>query len=333
MNIYIDESGTFTTALNRDSWCAIAAYISPESNRKDIETLIKQLRYECSLGAETKLKHLSEARFIKFLDDLRKMNGLVFAVAVDIGLHTEVAVVAHRDAQADKVTLHRDKMRFEAGRNALTNLSDLIRKLPPQLYTQLFCQIELFHKILTRAPLYYAQRQPSTLGHMRWKIDAKDKTISSYEVAFKTILPAILQTKSFKDPMIMLKGADYSHFNRFEYAPGTVPEYLVNDYGLDITDGVNIGMMIRENFKFVDSNLFCGVQVADLLASGLRRLLRGEFQDQEKIAKLYGANMVQSVKEELPIQLISLDQSDVISPRNASLIKLMVSHTRPMLTK
>lgn len=333
MNIYIDESGTFTTALNRDSWCAIAAYISPESNRKDIEVLIKRLRYECSLGAETKLKHLSEARFIKFLDDLRKMNGLVFATAVDIGLHTEIAVTAHRDAQADKVIEHLDKMRYEGGRHGITNLSDSIRKLPPQLYTQLFCQVELFHKILTRAPLYYVQRQPSTLGNMRWKIDAKDKILSLYEVAFKTILPAILQTKSLIDPMIMLKGGDYSHFNRFEYAPGAMPEYLKNDFGIHIEDGVNIGMMIRENFKFVDSNLFCGVQVADLLASGLRRLLRGEFQDQEKIAKLYGANMVQSIKDELPIQLISLDRSEAVSPRNASLIKFMMSHTRPMLTK
>jgi hypothetical protein len=333
VNIFIDESGTFTTASDRDAWCVVTAYISPESNRKNIEVLIKRLRYECSFGAEAKLKHLSEMRFIKFLDDLRKMNGLVFAAAVDVSLHNEVAVAAHRDAQADKIIEHKDKMRFEAGRHALINLSDSIRKLPTQLYTQLFCQVELFHKVLTRAPLYYVQRQPSTLGHMRWKIDAKNKTLTPYEVAFKTILPAILQTKSFEDPMIMLKGADYSHFNRFEYAPGAMPEYLKNDYGIDITDGLNIGMMVREDFKFVDSDLFCGVQVADLLASGLRRLLRGEFEDQEKIAKLYGANMVQSIKDELPIQLISLDQSEAVSPRNASLIKLMMSHSRPMLAK
>ncbi|MEO6293900.1 MAG: DUF3800 domain-containing protein [Burkholderiaceae bacterium] len=332
MNIYVDESGTFTTASDRDAWCVVTAYISPESNRKDIETLIKRLRYECSLGADTKLKHLSETRFIKFLDDLRRMNGLVFAAAVDVSLHNEIAVAAHRDAQADKVITHKGKMHYEAGRHALINLSGSIRKLPTQLYTQLICQIELFHKVLTHAPLYYVQRQPSALRYMRWKVDAKNKTPTPYEVAFKTILPAILQTKSFEDPIIMLEGANYSHFNRFEYAPGAVPEYLKKDYGINITDGLNIGMMVRENFKFVDSNLFCGVQVADLLASGLRRLLRGEFEDQEKIAELYGANMVQSIKDELPIKLISLDQSEAISFRNASLIKLMASHSRPMLT-
>jgi hypothetical protein len=284
-------------------------------------------------GAETKLKHLSEDQYIWFLTELRKLEGLAFAVAVDIGLHRREAVEHHRDAQADKVIEHQDKMIHESARRGLADLSSEIRSLPAQLYTQLICQVKLFQKILTRAPLYFVQRHPPALANFRWRLDRKAQTPTAYEKAFRKILPALLQSMSLDDPMLMLEGADYRHFSRFDYLPGEEPSYLKDTYGIESKGGSNIGKMIREDFKLADSATTPGIQVADLLAAGIRRLFRGGFKSDEEVSRLIGSNTVQQMKGETPVQLISLDRSAVVSEYPASLIRLMASSGRPMLAR
>lgn len=335
MFIFVDESGSFTTqSRQRDSWCVVAAYAAPEHNRRHIDSLMSRVRaIGCSNGAETKLKHLAEDQYIWFLSELRRIGGLAFAVAVDVGLHSTEEVERHRDGQADNIIRHRDKMIHAAARQGLTDLSEQVRKLPLQLYTQLVCQIELFHKVLAQATLYFSQRHPPALGHFRWRLDRKSEDPTAYEIAFKKVLPAILQTISLQTPMIMLEGADYSHFERFNYPVGTEPTYLRDQYGIEVEDGekTDIGRVIREDFQLVDSATTPGVQVADLLSAGIRRLFRGGFSDDERIASLLGANMVQGIRRDVPIRLISLDQSEAVSDKSARLLRIMTASTRPML--
>lgn len=335
MHIFVDESGTFTHSSNLDSWCVVAAYVALEHKRRDIHELMCRVREIGNHGAETKLKHLSEAQYVWFLTELKKLDGLAFAVAVDVGLHRPEEIAQHRDAQADKVVEHRDKMIHASARRGLDHLSNQIRSLPVQLYTQLVCQLELFHKILTRAPLYFVQRHPPALANFRWRLDRKAKVPTAYEEAFRQILPAILQSMSLADPMIMLEGADYRHFARFDYPPGEEPTYLKDVYGIeskgDSEGASNIGKMVLEDFKLADSAATPGVQVADLLASGIRRLFRGGFQAEEKIALLLGTNMVQQLRGETPVRMVSLDKSAAASERTARLIRLMAFSGRPML--
>lgn len=261
------------------------------------------------------------------------LGGLAFAVAVDVGLHRPDAIVRHQDGQANKIVEHREKMKHESARLDIDDLAAEIRSLPSQLYTQLICQVELFHKVLTRAPLYFVQRHPPTLGYFRWRLDQKAKVPTAYEKAFQKILPAILQSKSFSDPMIMLEGADYSHFSRFDYPSGEKPTYLKEQYGIDVEEGSNIGKIVLTDFKLADSATTPGLQIADLLASGIRRLFRGGFKSEEKIAVLIGSNMVQQMQREYPIKLVSLDKTAAVSKHSAHLIHLMSSSTRPMLSK
>ena len=70
---------------------------------------------------------------------------------------------------------------------------------------------------------------------------------------------------------MMLNGADYSAFKRFDYGEGEAPDYLRTTYGIDIdvSDSTNIGKVVHEDLRFVDSQQEVGVQVADLLASGI----------------------------------------------------------------
>lgn len=296
-----------------------------------MEALTKKVKL-FNRGAETKLKHLSEDQYMWFLRELAKLDGLAFAVAVDVGLHRRERIEHHRDMQAAKIVEHQDKMIYESGRQALTNLKEQIRSLPAQLYTQLVCQVVLFQQIIASSTLYFAQRHPAALANFRWQLDQKARVPTQYEDAFHKILPALLQTGSFTEPMIRLKEADYSHFSKYVYQPGQVPSYLKDTYGIEISSGVDIGRIIRDNFRLVNSADTPGVQVADLLASGIRRVLRNSFGENEQIAHLIGTNFVQSTTNETLVRLISLDRSASTDEQVAKLLSIMGSAAKPMLT-
>ncbi len=193
----------------------MAAYIAPEHQRRHIDALVKKLQ-ALTGRAETKLKHLTEEQYCWFLFELQKLQGAAFAVAVDVGLHRREVIELHRDMQADAILINRSKMVYEEGKQAVTDLAERVAALPPQLYAQLVCQIALVHRIMDLGVLYFVQRHPPSLGHFRWRVDQKVPSgPTAYETTFHRLLPALLQTRSIREPMPRLEGQDYSHFARF----------------------------------------------------------------------------------------------------------------------
>lgn len=335
MYIFVDESGTFSIAEKNNAWCSIAAFVLPESKRRQLETLVSRLRFRHGGGREIKLGSLHEKDFIRFLTELKGLGGIAFALAVDVGLHRQDEIRHHQAKQVQQIRENIGKMKFEEGRRSVTSLADDINSLPLQLYTQLILQVELVHTVLKNAPLYYVQRTPVALANFRWRIDQKDRIPSKYERAFKFLLPALLQSKSFREPMYFLEDADYRHFTKFEYAAGTAPTYLQDEYGLEFETNdkniVNVGRLINEDFAYVDSADVAGVQVADLLASGIRRVLRSNFDSPDRVAMAIGMNLLQGARGEPSIRLLSLDQTGRVDETAASRIRLMSAHARPML--
>jgi hypothetical protein len=284
---------------------------------------------------EVKLGNLSEDLYVEFLTQLRQVGGLAFAVAVNLSLHRHGEIIQHQRGQVEKIRERVDLMVFDEGKKAVADLADNFEALSLQLYTQLCLQLELFHVVLKGATLYYVQRNPVSLANFRWRVDQKGRVPNKYENAFRDILPAALQTKFLRDPMISLEGEDYSHFERFEYERGKAPDHLSKVYGLDVdtknNNVVNVGKVIREDFKYVDSTSSSGVQVADLLASGIRRVLRQNFDDVERVALALGANFLQPLRDETTIRLISLDQTGHVDESAAKLIRLMARDALPLL--
>lgn len=133
----------------------------------------------------------------------------------------------------------------------------------------------------------------------------------------------------------MLIGADYSAFSRFDYSEESRPRYLRETYGLDVDESkpvTNIGMLMREDLEFVDSEHNTGVQVADLLASGIRRCLRQEFSDNECATRLLGRLMVQGYRGHVPIQLRGFSKSEErVSDAVARVARIMEHHSREMV--
>jgi hypothetical protein len=223
-------------------------------------------------------------------------------------------------------------MKYETGKQAIQILSDQLGSLSPQLYVQLHCQVNLIFDIVSRAILYFVQRDPRTLRKFKWRIDQKNTTKIDFEEAFEKITPPLLQSRSIDEPLMMLKGVDYSALAPYEYTEGEAPTYLKEATGIDITDGINIGKLVRDNLEFENSKRSEGIQIADLLASGLRRCLRNEFDRNQVAAQLLGRLMLQGQKKAPPLLLIGFDEC--VLPRNnaaASAVNSVIRHSRSML--
>ncbi len=286
---------------------------------------------------EIKLRDIRESDYFDFLVRLGKLNGVLFTVATDAGLNKIVDIVKHQEGQAAKIIEHKDRMHHQSARLGLQALSDQVRELAPQLYVQLHCQVTLLSSIVLDGILYFVQRFPRTLGTFRWRIDQKNSTRTEYEKAFVALTPPILQTISLSEPLPMLEGADYSAFQRFDYSEEERPTYLKTAYGIDIRGNgptLNIGKLIREDLKFEDSKANQGVQVADLLAAGVRRCLRNQFEDGRRAAQLLGGLMVQSKARRPAVRLLAFCLAEeTVSNEVARFINIMTRSSRGMVAR
>lgn len=315
MIIAIDESGTFVNAPTRNSWCIVSAYVFSERVQSRSYAALKKLKKDSGVSAhqEIKLKNVPEDVYFRFVTELSKLGGVLFAVATDSHINDNHSVIRHRTIQANKIRENEPKMIYEEGKKAISLLFNEIDSLSPQLYIQLQCQIQLLSDIFHRAFLYYVQRDPKTLRKYKWKIDQKNTTKTVYEKAFEKVVCPILQTISFSEPMIFLKEADYSYMAPYLYSEDDVPKYVEEAFGKKLDGGVNIGKIVRDDMAFPDSKLELSVQIADLLASGVRRCLRSEFANNHIAAQLLGSLMLDGVKEEPPIKFVGFQEHEEIT--------------------
>ncbi|MFI8716822.1 DUF3800 domain-containing protein [Stenotrophomonas sp. NPDC077464] len=335
MFIFVDESGSFVPTANSNSWCVVAGYVVPEVARKRVEQSLGLLKRRLGRGVsdEVKLKCLSEASLKRFLGDIGKLEGTLFISAVDLGHQDPNVVLAHQKQQVASVRANRPNMLYEEGRASIDDLSGRLERLSPQLYTQMVAQISLLDQIFRMATLYYVQRLPATLSSFKWRMDEKNSTRPLFEQTLTHMALALIQAKSLRDPGIHVEGFDYSHFERrFRNAPEDIPAYLQEAAGHTIKSAVNLGAVMRDS-KYVRSHDVPGVQVADLLASAWRRVLRGEFEDNEGVARLLGMLTVEGQTPNPSIHLMTLGEEQLAegTAYRAALIAKRTS--RPMLYK
>ena len=313
--------------------------MAPEFEQRRLDEILTHLKHRSGAPRtrELKLRNVQEDAYFSFLRSLATLHGALFSVAADAGLNHDTEINIHKANQADKITEHKDKMLYESGRQGVQALSDQVRDLSPQLYIQLQCQMLLISNVITYGTLYFVQRCPRELGHFRWRIDQKNSTRTEFEKAFVSLTPGILQTIFVRDPLPMLKGADYTAFSRFEYSDKEAPTYLQTVYGIDeIGDdpSLNIGKIIGEDIKFADSTRSPGIQIADLLASGVRRVLRQNFKDNRQAAVLLGSLMPQRETGVPPVHLLGFSQKQQhIDDEVTALSRVMEVYSRPMFVQ
>lgn len=335
MNIYIDESGSFVNAPTAGAWNAVAALAVPEPAEEKIDQLLGQMRISNGhgVGREIKLSDLAENKYLQFISKLADLNVVVFCTATDAGLNTTDRVLEHQRHQVEEILRHIDKMKYEGGRQGILLMAAQLVKLSPQLYVQLLCQINLMFDVVSRVIMYYAQHDPRTLAEFRWRIDQKNVSRTDFEDAFEKLSPPLLQTRSISEPLLKVNGFDYSSMRQYEFEDGKMPEYLKEVYGIEVEAGLNIQKLIRGNIKFMDSQNSSGIQAVDLIVSGIRRCLRRQFSNNDKVASILGKLMLQAKHNAPPLNLITFANDSPMEIEAARLVRMMSRHCKSMIKR
>jgi hypothetical protein len=147
--------------------------------------------------------------------------------------------------------------------------------------------IELVLKVIEESTLYYVQRLPAELGSIAWIIDRKNRTITEMESTWSTLVLPMSEGHFARKPLPTLVGADYSHFD----ARYTIPandletnrhvEWMREVYGIpdgERPPGLNATLLLSEQREFSDSASSLGLQLADMLATTLRRAFNDRLQ-------------------------------------------------------
>ena len=205
-----------------------------------------------------------------------------------------------------------------------------VESLPLQLYIQFHCQAELLLGFINRGIAYFIQRYPNSLKRIRWEYDRKEiSKVIDFEDSFQKFVPALLQAFSIDKPCPALSWCDYRPMEKYltevpDYLAEKVPE-MKNETGFDVQK------IVRENIDFVDSKQSEGVQISDLLASGMRRLLRQEFDDNQRVASEIAKLMVQEEHNESPISLVRFGEEARIEEKSRKIIHLLIKNCRRIL--
>jgi len=207
--------------------------------------------------------------------------------AVDMATHGDGGVGPFKARQADAITARLTPEHHPPIVAQLQGLADAIRQMPNQLFVQAFLVIELVLKVIEESTLYYVQRLPEELGSIEWTIDQKNRTITEMEETWSTLILPMSEGHFAQHPLPTLKEADYSHFDeRYGIDPKndemkrhiewTREAYGIRDDGRP--PGLNAGLLLNEQRQFADSINSLGLQLADMLATILRRALNNRLQ-------------------------------------------------------
>ncbi|MBI4680084.1 MAG: DUF3800 domain-containing protein, partial [Nitrospirae bacterium] len=137
----------------------------------------------------------------------------------------------------------------------------------------------------------------------------KHQNITPYEKLWVDVVLPILQSKSFKEPFVRLKEADYSYFEKYcEVMPET-PDHLKEAIEVETPFScVHINEIYKKNLTFEESHNNLGLQIVDILTTSIRRAMNGNLQIHGwgEIGHL----MVQSKVDSQEIKIIDLCENN-----------------------
>ena len=179
-----------------------------------------------------------------------------------------------------------------------------IESLPNQLYVQVSLTIELLIQVFQKTMLNYSLRKPKELELFKWIVDAKSSDLTISEKIWKTLILPLAQSRSFNEPLLMIKEGDYTYYYKNRKS-GNIPNYLsehVKDKDPNNFTELN---SVYSDIKFTDSCNNLGVQLADILTTSIRRSMNGNLQ--KKGWQNFGNIMVKGKKQS--ITLMNMDEN------------------------
>lgn len=280
MYIFVDESGGFQIPPRPNQVSCVAALLVPESLILTLFRRFRRLTRSLRPGSlEVKGSQLSEHEMAQIIRTIRRFEVLLLVVAIDVGIHTNAGIARHKQEQAEKIRASSFELKPKM-RDWVENLATRISALSNQLYVQTVLMTNLVQAVMEAGTLYYVQRIPKALGKFSWRVDAKDLMPTRYENLWREIVGPILQTMSLLSPLDQLQGADYSAFDRFCGEAPETPEHLRSRAGDQQGPFGYVDMKaFLADLKSCQSHRSQGIQIADTLASAVRRACNGTLQN------------------------------------------------------
>jgi hypothetical protein len=274
MNIFIDESGTFSIPDSETQSLSIigALAIQDDCYYSFLKTF-KRIRNAVGVNTdEVKGNKLDNRQLLDFVNGFSSFPLLYDFVLIDLTYEIDANILSHKNNQAMLLLDTIGPDFSKATTDFLKNLASNINALSNQLYIQMHLLTDLMEKIIRRSTLYYCQRSPVSLARFNFFIDAKDAKITRYERLWLDIYKAFLQMRGMASPLLQLDGGDYSFFKYFENSKQDFPKYLEEYYKFVPAPSIDINK-IFENVKFLNSKMSLGLQAVDLLANATKRVL------------------------------------------------------------
>ena len=289
MRIYIDEAGNFVPqASGQTLFSLVLALVVPSSIETklfgEFSALLSSWPHG---GTEIKGSMLDEAQAAQLIEMVSRHDVFVNFFAVDMATHGESVVSEFKARQAAGITANLTPEHHPPVVAQLEELAAAVRRMPNQLFVQAFLVIELVLKVIEESTLYFVQRLPAELGSIAWTIDQKNRTITEMEDTWSTLVLPMSESHFAKKPLLSLKGADYSHFdaryriNASDAETNRHVQWMREVYGIpegERPPGLNATLLLSEQREFADSASSLGLQLADMLATILRRALNNRLQ-------------------------------------------------------
>jgi hypothetical protein len=284
MRIYIDEAGLFVPPPTEPhSYSLVLALAIPSSCEQELFYEFLRLRDRWPIkGIEIKGSKLDESQAATLIELVSRYDVMVEFFAIDMATHDDVVAGDLKRRQADELIAHFTPAHHPNIVAKFSRDADYIREMPNQLFLQSFLTIHLVLEVIQETTLYYAQRLPQELGEFAWFIDPKDREMTQMEEMWTTYILPMGESHFAKKPMVVLKEADYSYFDA-HYATATDDEetkrhleWMEQVYGPKLAGRRivnNAKLLLSGNRTFPDSRDSLGIQLADMLATILRRAL------------------------------------------------------------
>lgn len=291
---------------------------------------------------EIKGSTLDESQAGQLVDLLCRYELLVDFFAVDMVTHGDAIVDYFRNGQAENVKANITPEHHPYTVAQLQDLARKIRDLPNQLFLQAFLTIRLILRVAEEATAYFAQRLPPELGELAWIIDRKNRTVTEMEAVWTKLILPVSESYFGKSAFKTLEGADYSHFHEpYGFSVDNADEETVRHLqwvqathgGSPIAGGeraVYAKRLYSGNREFLDSRSSLGLQMADMLASILRRApnRRLQFPGWKKFGRLL---VRRSEPGSCFVQLGGADPAPRLKGHAARVCRVLDAQARSML--
>ena len=196
---------------------------------------------------------------------------------IDMGMHSDDEIAAHKSRQEHGITSHLTEEHHENLRKQVIELRAQLAQMSNQLYIQSVLTFEVIAKVLRHSTIYFSQRLPRELAPFSWVIDAKDRSKATpWEEWWALVIMPMLQSKFLREPMGHLIDADYSHYDQ-RYK--TIPNEYIKRMFKDPTamEAIDLKKIISENFRFSPGSE-PGLEIVDILTNAVRRAMIGNLQ-------------------------------------------------------